>query len=307
MLDIIVPCYNEDESIKLFYEKTEELLQKIKHNYIFINDGSTDNTLKILKELYNHDKEKVKIISFSRNFGKEAALYAGLTHSKGKYTAIIDADLQQNPKYLVKMHDFLEKNKDYDCIAMCQKHKKKRFLQKNFYKVMDKLTDIHIEEGASDFRMLRHKMVASICELSEKNRFSKGLFSFVGFNTYYDTYIVEKRKHGKTKWSLKSLFGYAINGIISFSIKPIRLVTYIGLLTSFIAFIYLIFTIITTIINNKPVPGYASLMCVILFLGGIIIISLGIIGEYVGKIYQETKNRPIYISKEKIGFDEELL
>lgn len=307
MLEIIIPCYNEEENIELIYNKINETLENIKHTFIFINDGSTDNTSKALKKLFEKDQEHVRVINFSRNFGKESAIYAGLTHSKGDYSCIIDADLQQNPKYLVKMYKFLEENSEYDSIVMCQKQNKKRFFQKCFYKIMDKLTDIHIESGASDFRMFRKKVVKAIIEISEKNRFSKGIFSYVGFNTYYDKYTVDDRKHGTTKWSKIKLFNYATNGIVSFSTKPLRLVTYIGIITSFIAFLYLAFILVQTFINGKSVPGYASLMCVILFLGGIIIISLGIIGEYVGKIYNETKNRPIYISEEKLGFDEEIL
>ena len=196
MLDVIVPCYNEEKVIEDFYNKTKESLKNIKHNFIFINDGSNDKTLEKLKNIYNNDKECIKIINFSRNFGKESAIQAGLKYSKGKYQCLIDADLQQNPKYLVKMYNFLEENTDYDCIAMCQKQHKKRFFQELFYKVMDKLSDIHIENGASDFRMFKHDVTKSILNLNEKNRFTKGIFSYVGYNTYYDTIFLRdcKRK-----------------------------------------------------------------------------------------------------------------
>ena len=306
-LDVIVPVYNEENIIKKFYEKTKEELKGIKHLFIFINDGSSDKTLENLKDIYKSDKECVRIINFSRNFGKEAAIYAGLMHSKNDYTCIIDSDLQQNPKYLVKMYNFLEKNSEYDSICMCQKQKKNRFFQNTFYKIMDKLADIKINNGASDFRMFRKKMVASIIELSEKSRFSKGIFSYVGFNTYYEDYIVEPRKEGKTKWSKKNLFNYAFSGIVAFSTKPLRLATYFGFLSSSASFIYLIILLIKTLVKGKDIPGYASLMCVMLFIGGIQLIVIGIAGEYIGKIYNETKNRPIFITKEKIGFEEDIL
>ena len=307
MLDVIVPCYNEEKVIEEFYNKTKEIIKHLKHNFIFINDGSNDNTLRILKDIYLKDKECIKIINFSRNFGKEAAIQAGLKFSKGKYQCIIDADLQQNPKYLIKMYNFLEENKNYDCITMCQKQNKKRFFQKTFYKIMDKLSDIHIENGASDFRMFTYKVTNSILNLNEKNRFSKGIFSYIGFNTHYDTYEVEERKGGTTKWSFKKLLNYATNGILAFSTKPLRFITYAGILTSMIAFIYLLIIFIKTICLGIDLPGYASLMCMILFIGGFIILSLGIIGEYISKIYEESKNRPTYIIKERYGFDEDIL
>lgn len=307
MLDIIVPCCNEEKNVKNFYDKTNEELKTIKHTFIFINDGSTDETLKELKNLYNQDKERVRIISFSRNFGKESALYAGLINSKGDYAAIIDADLQQNPKYLVKMYNFLKDNDEYECVAMCQKQVKKRFLQRCFYNIMNKLSDIHVENGASDFRMFKKEVVSSIISLCEKNRFSKGIFSYVGFNTYYDEYEVESRKAGETKWGTKKLINYATNGIVAFSTKPLRLVTYTGCITSIAAFVYLIVIIVKTLCTGKDVPGYASIMCIILIIGSVLLIGLGIIGEYIGKIYNETKNRPIFIEKEKIGFEEDVL
>ncbi len=306
-LDIIVPAYNEEGNIKNFYENTQGVLKGIKHNYIFIDDGSSDKTLEVLEELYKSDDANIKVISFSRNFGKEAAIYAGLLNSKSKYTCIIDVDGQQNPKYLKKMYDFLNTNPDYDAICMCQKQKKERVLQHIFYKLINKLSDIKIVDGASDFRMFRRNMTNSIIKLCEKNRFSKGIFSFVGFNTYYDSYEVEKRKSGKSKWSKKSLFNYAFDGIVSFSSKPLRASTWTGLFISFIAFIYLIYIIVKTLITGVDTPGYASLMCIMLFLGGIQLIFLGIVGEYIAKTFNEVKNRPIYITKKTLGIEEEIL
>lgn len=306
-IDVIVPTYNEEGSVERFVQKTKETLKNIDFTIIFVNDGSTDKTRELLKNIYDNNKECVKIINFSRNFGKESAIYAGLLHSKGDYACIIDCDLQQNPEYIKKMYNFLNDNQKYDSVCMCQRQNKKRFFQKAFYKIMASLSSIEIVDGASDFRMFRRKMVKSILELSEKNRFSKGIFSYIGFNTYYDEYIVENRQAGKTKWSGKQLFNYAFTGIISFSTKPLRLATYTGVLTSLIAFLYLLFIVIETLILGKVVPGYASVMCVLLFLGGIQLLFLGIIGEYIGNIYNESKNRPIFIAKDKIGFDEDFL
>lgn len=306
-IDVIVPTYNEEGSVERFVQKTKETLKNIDFTIIFVNDGSTDITRELLKNIYDNNKECVKIINFSRNFGKESAIYAGLLHSKGDYACIIDCDLQQNPEYIKKMYNFLNDNQEYDSVCMCQRQNKKRFFQKAFYKIMASLSSIEIVDGASDFRMFRRKMVKSILELSEKNRFSKGIFSYIGFDTYYDEYIVENRQAGKTKWSGKQLFNYAFTGIISFSTKPLRLATYTGVLTSLIAFLYLLFIVIETLILGKVVPGYASVMCVLLFLGGIQLLFLGIIGEYIGNIYNESKNRPIFIAKDKIGFDEDFL
>lgn len=306
-LDIIVPAFNEEDNVINFYNAVNEALDNIKHTFIFVDDGSNDKTLQELKELYKKDNETIRIISFSKNFGKEAAMYAGLSHSKSDYACIIDCDLQQDPLYLVKMYNFLKENVQYDAICMCQKQSKKRGLQKVFYKVMGKLSNMDIVDGASDFRMFRRNVVDAILEMSERNRFSKGIFSYVGFKTYYDSYKVKNRNAGVSKWNKFKLINYAFDGIVSFSTKPLRFATYTGILTSFIAFIYLIFILIKTFTTGVDTPGYASLMCVMLFLGGIQLIFLGIIGEYLGKTYNETKRRPIYFAREKIGFDEDFL
>ena len=234
-------------------------------------------------------------------------MYAGFLYSKADYACIIDCDLQQDPVYLVKMYDFLRENDQYDAVCMCQKQKKKRGLQRMFYKLMGKLSNMEIVDGASDFRMFRRNVVEAILEMSERNRFSKGIFSYVGFRTYYDSYRVKERKAGVSKWSKLKLLNYAFDGIVSFSTKPLRFATYTGILTSFIAFIYLIVILVKTFTTGIDTPGYASLMCVMLFLGGIQLIFLGIIGEYLGKTYNETKRRPIFIARERIGFDEDFL
>lgn len=306
-IDVIIPLYNEEDNVYNMYKKVKEELGELKYNIIFVNDGSSDKTFDKLKVVYNEDSERVKVVNFSRNFGKEAAMYAGLENSTGDYVCIIDGDLQQDPSYIVKMYKYLEEHHDYDAICLCQKQNKKRFLQSMFYKLMRNMSELRSVDGASDFRMFRRPMVNAILMMTEKNRFSKGIFDYVGFNTRYDTYNVKARTAGVTKWSTSGLFKYAFNGIIAFSTKPLRFATYTGLLTSFSAFVYLIYIIAKTIVTGVDTPGYASVMCVMLFLGGIQLIFLGIIGEYLGKTYNETKARPIYIAKDKLGFDEDFL
>lgn len=306
-LSLVIPVYNEEKNLDEFYETTKKELKKIKYELIFINDGSKDKSLEVLKSLAEKDK-KVKIISFSRNFGKEAAIYAGLKNITGEYTAIIDSDLQQHPKYLIEMYNELEESEEYDSICMCQAKRKENFMvsfiKKIGYKLMDAVTDVKFVNGASDFRMFRRNVLNAILEMSERNRFSKGIFSWVGFNTKYMTYEVMERKAGKTSWSLKSLISYGVDGFVGFTTKPLRVSTYIGFLTSLIAFIYFIIILLQTLITGKDIPGYASMMCVILFLGGIQLLCMGIVGEYLARTYIESKERPIYIEKERINFSD---
>ncbi len=306
-LDIIVPLYNEEENLADFYNEVKKDLENIEYRIIFINDGSTDNSLKILKDLYKFDKKRIRVVSFSRNFGKESAIYAGLKNSNAEYTAIIDADLQQDPNYLLDMLNKLDKNNDIDSICMIQAQKKNRFFQKLFYKFINKISKTNFVNGASDFRMFRKKVVESILSLSEKNRFSKGIFSWVGFNTLYLPYVVKKRKKGKSKWNFFKLLNYAIDGFVGFSTSPLKFSVYLGLLSSISAFIYLIVILIKTLVKGIDVPGYASIICLILFIGGCILLSIGILGEYLAKTYLEVKNRPIYIESERIGFESDIL
>lgn len=306
-LDIIVPLYNEEENLADFYNEVKKTLSNIEYRIIFINDGSSDNSLKVLKDLYKFDKKRVRVVSFSRNFGKESAIYAGLKNSNAEYTAIIDADLQQDPNYLLDMLNKLDKNNDIDSICMIQAQKKNRFFQKLFYKFINKISKTNFVNGASDFRMFRKKVVESILSLSEKNRFSKGIFSWVGFNTLYLPYVVKMRKKGKSKWNFFKLLNYAIDGFVGFSTSPLKFSVYLGLLSSISAFIYLIVILIKTLIKGKDVPGYASIICLILFIGGCILLSIGILGEYLAKTYLEVKNRPIYIESERIGFESDIL
>ncbi len=306
-LDIIVPLYNEEENLADFYNEVKKTLSDIEYRLIFVNDGSSDNSLKVLKDLYKFDKKRVRVVSFSRNFGKESAIYAGLKNSNAEYTAIIDADLQQDPNYLLDMLNKLDKNDDVDSICMIQAQKKNRFFQKLFYKFINKISKTNFVDGASDFRMFRRKVVESILSLSEKNRFSKGIFSWVGFNTLYLPYVVKERKKGKSKWNFFKLLNYAIDGFVGFSTSPLKFSVYLGLLSSTSAFIYLIVILVKTLIKGKDIPGYASIICLILFIGGCILLSIGILGEYLAKTYLEVKNRPIYIESERIGFESDIL
>lgn len=310
-IDVIVPIYNEENNIEPLYNELAKVLKNIKYNVIFIDDGSSDNSLDKLKSLYNKDKAKVKVISFSRNFGKESAMYAGLKASHAKYACIVDADLQQNPKYILDMYYFLENNQEYDEVAMVNDYSNEnffiRFLKKTFYKTMEKATDQKTVTGASDFRLMKKDVANAIVNMGETNRFSKGLFAWIGFNTYYMNYKVEKRHSGESKFKLGKQFSYAKEGILNFSTKPLKLATILGSIISIGSFIYFIIIVLQTIINGKDLPGYASMMCVMLLLGGIQLLVLGIIGEYIAKSYTEIKNRPIYITKAKLGFDEDIL
>lgn len=311
-LSIIVPACNEEGNIDTIFNNIKTLFIDINYEVLFIDDGSTDKTMKVLESIYNSDKNHVKVLSFSRNFGKDAAIYAGLEHASGEYTAIIDADMEQNPNYLVKMITFLDNNPDYDQVAMTIKKRKagsplKRFGAFMFYKLMNALSEVKFLEGASDFRMFRANVREAIVNMPEKNRFSKGIFSWVGFRTKVMEYDVGKRTKGKTKFNFIKSVKYAFNGIVGFSTKPLMLATVFGVLTSFTGFVYLIYILIKTLVFGADTPGFATIVCLILFIGGIQLISIGILGEYISKMFVETKERPIYIAKRKLGFDEEIL
>lgn len=302
-LSFVIPCYNEESNVKLIHDEIAKIfLPLYKYEIIFVNDGSSDNTLKSLKEILKNSKTKIKVINFSRNFGKEAAIYAGLKEAKGDYISLIDADMQQDPKYVMEMVSFLDKNEEYDSVAMYQDKRKEgkvlTFFKKSFYKLINKISDTKFQSNASDFRTFRKCVIKSVLELKEYYRFSKGIFSWVGYNTYYMPYTVKERATGTTKWSFKKLFKYALDGIISFTTAPLKMATYIGLISSFASIVYLIFVIIQKLAWGIDMPGYATIITLILFLGGMQLFSLGIIGEYIGRNYIETKNRPIYIAKE---------
>lgn len=306
-LTLVVPCYNEAENVNLFYEKSYAELQKYwqETEIIFINDGSKDNTWDILKDLYAHNKRRIKIINFSRNFGKEAAVLAGLKESCGEFVGIIDADLQQNPKYIADMVEFLESNSSYQSVAAYQEKRKENkaisACKDAFYKIMSRFTDVDIVNAASDFRVLRREVAEAVISLPEKCRFSKGIFSWVGFNTYYMPYKVEKRVHGKTSWSFWKLMFYALDGITAFSTKPLIVSAAIGLGFCAFSIFLMVLIIIKTLFFGDPVAGYPTLITAILFFTGLQLLFLGIIGQYMSKIYTESKHRPSYIIKEKSG------
>lgn len=305
-VSLIIPCYNEENNINAFFSAATQALEKMCYSYelVFVNDGSCDKTLFKLKELYEKNAERMEIVSFSRNFGKEAAMLAGLKHAKGEYVTIIDADLQQSPQLVVEMVDFLEKHEDYDCVAAYQEQrkesKKMTFLKESFYALINKVCEIEFVSGASDFRTFRKQVVEAIISLPEYSRFSKGIFSWVGFNTYYMPYEVHERNSGESKWSLKKLFKYALEGFISFTTFPLKIATIIGCITSLLAIAYLIIVVIQKLVFSIDIPGYTTIVVLILLLGGIQLLILGIIGEYLARIYLQGKNRPIYIEKECI-------
>ena len=304
-ISVIVSCYNEEESLPLFYKEMERVRQKdfegIDFEYIFVNDGSKDKTLEEIKKLREQDK-KVRYISFSRNFGKEAAMLAGLDASTGDYVTLMDADLQDPPALLRKMYDII-KNDGYDCVGTRRVTRKgeppiRSFFARIFYKLINKMSKVEMVDGARDFRLMTRQMVDSIISIREYNRYSKGLFSFVGFNTKWLEYENVERVAGETKWSFWKLFKYALEGITAFSTTPLVFSSVLGLIFCLVAFVMIIFIIIRTIAYGDPTSGWPSMVCIIFFVSGIQLFSLGIIGQYLSKAYLEVKHRPIYIIKE---------
>lgn len=304
MLSIVVPCYNEEESLPFFLKAVEQRSREITHSieYIFVNDGSTDATLTVLKEFHHQLPKKVRFISFSRNFGKEAALYAGLQAAKGDLVTVMDADLQDPPELLPKMIQIIE-NSDIDCVGTRRSDRQgeppvRSFFARLFYKVINKYGDTEMIDGARDFRLMTRQMVDAILDVTEYNRFSKGIFSWVGFKTEYLSYENRERVAGETTWSFWSLFKYSIDGLINFSDAPLTIASFVGAFSCVGAGIALIFIVLRALIFGDPTSGWPSLVSVILFVGGLQLLCLGIIGKYIGKIFLETKNRPIYIIKE---------
>lgn len=304
LLSIIVPCYNEEESIPLFFKEMEKIKPKLKmtYEYIFINDGSQDSTLSVLRHLYKENSESVKYLSFARNFGKEAALYAGLQKSKGDYVTVMDVDLQDPPELLIKMYSAIQKE-DIDCVGTRRTTRTgepmiRSTFAKMFYRIINRIGQTEMVDGARDFRLMTRQMVDSILELDENNRFSKGLFTWVGFNTIYIEYENRERVAGETSWNFWQLFSYSIDGIINFSEVPLNLASYLGAFSFIGSIIAMLIIVIRTLLYNDPTSGWPSLVCIFLFIGGLQLMCLGIIGKYLGKIFLETKNRPIYILKE---------
>lgn len=305
-LSLVVPCFNEQENVRPFFEACKKAFENTIESYeiIYVNDGSKDNTWQELKQLYEAE-DNIKLINFSRNFGKESAMYAGLSKASGDYVTIIDADLQQRPEIVVDMVEFLDVNADFDCVAAYQESRNEgkilSLLKNTFYKFINSVCEIDFKSGASDFRTFRHNMVESILEMKEYFRFSKGIFSWIGYNTHFMPYIAEERQAGKTSWSFMKLMKYAFEGIVAFSTFPLRIATYIGGIFSALSLIYMIVVVIQKLFFGIEIPGYPTLVVLILLVGGIQMLLLGIIGQYIAKIYIEGKKRPIYIMKEYMG------
>lgn len=302
-LSLIVPCYNEEESLPIFYQEATAVLRKIgcKYELLFINDGSKDKTLSLLRDLAEKD-ENVAYLSFSRNFGKEAAMYAGFCHASGDYVAVIDADMQDPPSLLPQMIGILE-NGEFDSVATRRVSRQgepaiRSWFARQFYKLINKISDADIVDGARDFRLMRREMVEAIISMNEYNRFSKGIFGWVGFKTYWLPFENVERIAGETKWSFWKLFKYAIDGIIGFSQTPLRIASWFGIVMTLLSFVLLIAIVLRKIIWGDPVAGWASQICVTIFIGGIQMFCIGIMGEYIAKIYMETKHRPHFIVAE---------
>lgn len=302
-IDIVVPCYNEEEVLKAFYTETSKVVDHIDgyaFRFLLVDDGSRDKTIRIMKELAS-EHDNVKYLSFSRNFGKEAAMYAGLKYSEGDYVIVMDADLQHPPAMIPDMIKGIEEG--YDCCAARRvsregESKLRSLFSQAYYKISNHMTDVEMPQNAVDFRIMNRAMVDSILELSEVERFSKGIFAWVGFDTKWLPYENVERTMGTTKWSFWKLFKYALSGITSFSITPLRMVSGMGFVIFIFACLYIILTLVQTLLFGIDVPGYVTTLCAVLFLGGIIELSVGILGEYVAHIYMEAKDRPIFILRQ---------
>lgn len=304
MISIIVPCYREEEALPIFYNEITKVFHSMpeqSYELVLVNDGSTDNTLKVMRELASKDSH-IKYLSFSRNFGKESAMYAGFCNAHGDYIAVMDADMQDPPTLLPKMLSILETG-EYDSVATKRASRRgeppiRSFFAKLFYKLINMISDADIVDGARDFRLMRKEMVDAIVSMSEYNRFSKGIFGWIGFRTYWLSYENIERVAGETKWSFWKLFKYALDGILNFSLTPLIISSWMGILMTSISFIMLFYIIIKKLIFDNPVAGWASTASIILLVGGVNLFCLGIMGQYVARIYMETKNRPHYIISE---------
>ena len=303
-ISLIIPCYNEEEALPFLYRELQNVsasLPSYEFEFLFINDGSKDGTLKTLKEMAQNDP-RVHYYSFSRNFGKEAAMYAGFCNAKGDYVAVMDADLQDPPSLLPQMLEILESG-EYDSVATRRVSRAgeppiRSFFARQFYKIINRISDADIVDGARDFRLMKRDMVDAILSMNEYNRFSKGVFGWIGFRTYWLPYENVERVAGETKWNFWGLMRYAIDGIINFSQAPLTFVSYTGIFMTFISFIAILFVIIRKLIFDDPVSGWASLVCIMTFIGGIQIFCIGIIAQYLSKMYLEVKHRPHYIISE---------
>lgn len=307
-LSLVVPCFNEAENVAVFQDAVIQAFSGCGYDYeiIFIDDGSRDATLHNLRKLYNSQKCLVKVISFSRNFGKEAGLYAGLQHASGEYIALIDADLQQRPEIVKEMVHLLDDKPQYDVIAAYQDRRREgkilSFFKKSFYAIINNMSDVTLQPDASDFRTFRRSVRDSILELGEYHRFSKGIFAWVGYSTYFIPYTACERASGRSKWNFWKLLNYAIEGIIGYSTAPLRLATCLGGAAGIAAALYLIIVVLQKLIWGIDVPGYATIIVLILFFGSMQLFCIGIIGEYVGRTFEQSKNRPVYIAKEILDY-----
>lgn len=310
-ISLVIPCYNEQESLPLFDAEMDKVIKSMSEysfEIIYVNDGSKDNTLKCIKELYKK-RTYVRFISFSRNFGKEAAMYAGFKNVTGDFVAIMDADLQDPPSLLPDMIRIMESG-EYDSVATRRVSRDgeppiRSFFARMFYKIINKISDADIVDGARDYRLMKREMVNVIVEMGERNRFSKGIFGWIGYKTYWYEYKNVERIAGETKWSFWKLFKYSIEGIVSFSQVPLSISSWLGMICTGVAFLAIIFIIIRKIIMGDPVQGWASTICLIMFIGGIQLFCMGIMGQYIGKTYVEAKGRPHYIASE--GSDEDII
>ena len=310
-ISIVVPCYNEEEALPLYYEAMLPVLETLRAqgadvDFVFVDDGSKDGTLRVLRDLHEKDG-RCGYVSFSRNFGKEAAMYAGLQHAKGDYVAVMDADLQDPPEMLPDMLRILEESPaedPVDCVGTRRTDRKgeppiRSFFARCFYRLINKISKTEIVDGARDYRLMTRRMVDAILSLSEYNRFSKGIFSWVGFRTHWLEYVNRERVAGETKWSFHKLFLYSIDGITAFSTAPLAIASYTGLGICAVSFLYLLFVFIRALLYGDPVAGWPSMVCIVLFLGGIQLLCIGVLGQYLAKTYLEVKNRPQYILQEK--------
>ncbi len=307
LLSIVVPCYNEQEALPYFYKEICRVAEEMKSShgadfeFIFVDDGSKDKTLSIARELHKQD-ERVRYISFSRNFGKEAGILAGLKAAKGDYVAMMDADLQDPPALLPQMLDALLEE-DYDCAATRRTNRKgeppiRSFFARMFYKIINRLSDADIVDGARDYRLMRRRMVDAILALPEYNRFSKGIFGWVGFKTKWLEYVNVERVAGETKWSFWKLFLYSLEGIVAFTTAPLALASLIGIIFCVLAFVMILFIIVRTLLFGDPTSGWPSLVCIIFLCSGVQLFCMGVLGQYLAKTYMEVKHRPVYIVRE---------
>ena len=303
LLSLIIPCYNEEQALPLFYEETSRVLAEMdcECEMLFVNDGSRDGTLGVIKALAERD-ERVRYLSFSRNFGKEAAMFAGFCNAHGEVVTVMDADLQDPPSLLPEMLALLESG-EYDSVATRRVSRAgeppiRSWFARRFYKLINRISDADVVDGARDFRMMKREMVYAILSMNESNRFSKGIFGWVGFRTYWLPYENVERVAGETKWSFWKLFKYALDGIVNFSQMPLSISSWFGMGMTAVSFLMLLFIILRKLIFGDPVAGWASTACIIIFVGGIQLFCLGIMGQYVAKIYMESKHRPHYIVAE---------